>query len=112
MNFFNPEETESVSRLIDVSKDNLSRLLTTYFILTHEMCTLSTSDRRECAAGVWWQTHGDSRKRTKSTAIPGEERNPLLYRLSLYPYSRRRWASKDALWQRTYISAGVNACVG
>jgi len=46
---------------------------------------------------VWWQTHGDSRKRTRLTAIPGEERNPLLYRLSLYPYSRRRWASKDAL---------------
>lgn len=41
--------------------------------------------RPECEGGV--QTHKGSRKRTRSTAIPGEERNPLLYRLSLYPYS-------------------------
>lgn len=58
----------------------------------------------------------DSRKRARSTGIPGEERNPLLYRLSLYPYSRRRWASKEApyaLWRRSlHICRGSGACVG
>lgn len=112
--FFLPRIGRTASRSVNVPKDSPRGYLPRISSWLTRRAPRNRTNRRKSLVLQEYdevQTQGDSRKPTKSTAIPGEERNPLLYPLSLYPYSRRPRKMPRVLYgeKPTYLP---NACVG